>query len=125
MKRMTKSRGDGLCKGGTQRAGLVRGSIRLHLQIDVVGTREMAEFMDHGTLLCRHHQQQQGQGFERLSHSNWYQPVIPIGFDYAIRVRVNLQYLWQIAPKWRVTHGRLRKSLGKLTVLMASLFTSI
>jgi hypothetical protein len=58
MKRMTESRGDDLCKGGTQRAGLIRSSVRLHLQIDVVGTGDMAEFMDHGSLLCRHHQQQ-------------------------------------------------------------------
>jgi hypothetical protein len=74
MKRMTKSGGDGLCKGGTQSAGLICGSVRLHLQIDVVGTGDMTEFMNHSTLLRRHHQQQQGQGFERLSHSNWYQP---------------------------------------------------
>jgi hypothetical protein len=29
------------------------------LQIGVVGTGEMAEFMNHGTLLCHHEQQQE------------------------------------------------------------------
>jgi len=58
MKRMTKGRSDDLCKGGTQSAGLICGPVRLHLQIDMVGAGEMTEFMNHGTLLC-HHQQQQ------------------------------------------------------------------
>jgi hypothetical protein len=30
----------------------------------------MAELVNHSTLLCRHQQQQQRQGFEHLSHSN-------------------------------------------------------
>jgi hypothetical protein len=75
MKRMTKRRGDDLCKGGTQSAGLICGSVRLRLQIDVVGTGDVTEFMNHSPLLRRHHQQQQGQGFERLSHSNGHQPL--------------------------------------------------
>ena len=75
MKRMTKSRGDDLCKGGTQSAALICGRVRLRLQIDVVGTEDVTEFMNHSTLLRRHHQQQQSQGFECLSHSNCYQPL--------------------------------------------------
>ncbi len=59
MKRMTKSRGDHLCKGRTQGAVLICGPVRLHTQIDVVGTGDMTEFMNHGTLLCRQQQQQE------------------------------------------------------------------
>jgi hypothetical protein len=92
MKRMTKSRGDDLCKGGTQSAGLICGPIRLYSQIDVVGTGDMTEFMNHSTLLCHHQQQQQGQGFERLSHSNGYQPLSLIGFSNANRMLSNLQH---------------------------------
>ncbi len=58
MKRMTKSRGDNLRKGGTQCAGRICGPIRLYSQLAVAGTRDMTEFMNHSTLL-RHHQQQQ------------------------------------------------------------------
>jgi hypothetical protein len=57
MKRMTKSRGDDLCKGGTQSAGRICDPVRLHSQIDVVGAGDVTEFMNHGALLC--HQQQQ------------------------------------------------------------------
>jgi hypothetical protein len=59
MKRMTESRGDDLCKGGAQSAGLVCGLVRLHSQIDVVGTGDMTELMNHGSLLCQQQQQQQ------------------------------------------------------------------
>ena len=59
MKRMAKSRGDDLCKFGTQGAGLVGAPIRLRLQSDMVGIGDMAEFVNHGTLLCHHQQQQQ------------------------------------------------------------------
>ena len=59
MKRMTKCRGDNLRKGGTQGAGLVCGLVRLYLQLDVVSTAEMAELMNHGTLLCYQEQQQE------------------------------------------------------------------
>ncbi|MGC1386601.1 MAG: hypothetical protein WA807_01195 [Steroidobacteraceae bacterium] len=58
MKRMTKSRGDNLRKGGTQCAGRICGDVRLHSQLAVAGTGDMTEFVNHGTLL-RHHQQQQ------------------------------------------------------------------
>jgi hypothetical protein len=57
MKRMTKSRGDDLCKGGTQSAGRICDPVRLHSQIDVVGAGDVTQFMNHGALLC--HQQQQ------------------------------------------------------------------
>jgi len=59
MKRMTKRRGDDLCKGGTQSAGLICGPVRLHLQIDVVGTGDMTEFMNQRALLCHDQQQQE------------------------------------------------------------------
>ncbi|MGA2189342.1 MAG: hypothetical protein ABSH33_12490 [Steroidobacteraceae bacterium] len=75
MKRMAKSRGDNLCKGGTQRAGLIGCFVGLHSQVDVVGAQDMTEFMNHGTLLCHHQQQQQAYDFEHFSHSNWHQPL--------------------------------------------------
>lgn len=56
MKRMTKSRGDNLRKGGTQYTGRICGPVRL--QLAVAGTGDMTEFVNHSTLL-RHHQQQQ------------------------------------------------------------------
>lgn len=71
---MTKCRGDDLCKGRTQGAGLICSPVRLCLQLDVVSTGEMAEFMNHSTLLCHQEQQQEAKGFEQLSHSNGYRP---------------------------------------------------
>jgi hypothetical protein len=59
MKRMTESRRDDLCKGGTQSAGLICGPVRLHSEIDVVGLGEVTELMNHGSLLCHQQQQQQ------------------------------------------------------------------
>ena len=91
MKRMTKSRGDDLRKGRTQGAGLIRGPVRLHLQIDAVGAGDMTEFMNDGALLRRHQQQQQARRLEHLPHSIWHQPLSPIGFGEAIRIWVNLQ----------------------------------
>ncbi len=58
MKRMTESRGDDLRECGTQRAGRIGDPVRLYSQLAVVGTGDMAELVNHGTLLC-HHQQQQ------------------------------------------------------------------
>ncbi len=58
MKRMTKSWGDNLRKGGTQCAGRICGPVRLYSQLAVAGTGDMTEFVNHGTLLC-HNQQQQ------------------------------------------------------------------
>lgn len=59
MDRMAERRGDNLRKGRAQSAGLICSSVPLlQLQPGVVGTGEMAEFVNHGTLLC-HHQQQQ------------------------------------------------------------------
>jgi hypothetical protein len=60
MKRMTERRGDNLCKGRTQGAGLVRSPVALlHFQPDMVSVGEMAEFVNHGTVLCQHQQQQE------------------------------------------------------------------
>ncbi len=59
MKGMTKSRGDDLRKSRAQSAGLICSPIRLHSQIEVVRPGDMAEFMNHGTLLCHHQQQQE------------------------------------------------------------------
>jgi hypothetical protein len=59
MKRMTKSRGDDLCKGGTQCAGRIRGPVRLHSRLATDGGRDVTEFMNHCPLLRRHQQQQQ------------------------------------------------------------------
>jgi len=53
---MTKGRRDYLRKGGTQCAGRICGAARLHSQLAVVGTGDMAEFVNHSALLC-HHQQ--------------------------------------------------------------------
>ncbi len=58
MKRMTKSRGDNLRKGGTLCTGRIGGPVRLHSQLAVAGTGDMTEFVNHSTLL-RHYQQQQ------------------------------------------------------------------
>ena len=74
MKRMTECRGDNLRKGRAQGTGLFCRPVRSHLQLDVVRAGEMAEFMNHGTLLRRQEQQQEAQGFEQLSHSNGYRP---------------------------------------------------
>jgi hypothetical protein len=52
MKGMTKGRSDDLGKGRAQSTGLICSTIRLSLQVDLMGTGEMAEFMNHGTLLC-------------------------------------------------------------------------
>ncbi len=57
MKRMTKSRGDNLRKGGTKYADRICGPVRLHSQLAVARTGDMTEFVNHSTLL-RHHQQQ-------------------------------------------------------------------
>jgi hypothetical protein len=59
MKRMTKSRGDDLCKGGTQCAGRICGPVRLHSRPAADGSGDMTEFMNHCPLLCHHQQQQQ------------------------------------------------------------------
>jgi hypothetical protein len=60
MKRMTECRSDNLCKGRTQGAGLICGSVPLlHLQPGMASTGEMAEFVNHGTVLCHHQQQQE------------------------------------------------------------------
>jgi hypothetical protein len=59
MERTAERRGDDLCKFGTQGAGLVCGRVRLDLQANMVRIGEMAEFVNHGTLLCRHQQQQE------------------------------------------------------------------
>lgn len=59
MKRMTECRRDDLCKFGTQGAGLACGRVRLDLQPTMVRIGEMAEFVNHGTLLRRHQQQQE------------------------------------------------------------------
>lgn len=53
---MTKCGGDYLRKGGTQCAGRICGPARLHSQLAVAGTGDMAEFVNHSALLC-HHQQ--------------------------------------------------------------------
>ncbi len=58
MERMTEGRRDDLGKGGAQSAGLICRRIRLNAQIDVIGTGDMTEFMNHSTLL-RHHQEEQ------------------------------------------------------------------
>jgi hypothetical protein len=59
MKRMTKSGGDYLRKGRTQRAGRICGPVRLRSQLAVAGTGNMTEFVNHSTLLCHHQQQQE------------------------------------------------------------------
>ncbi len=59
MKRMTKSRGDYLRKGGTQCAGRICGPVRLRSQLAVAGAGDMTEFVNHSTLLCHHQQQQE------------------------------------------------------------------
>ena len=73
MERMAERRGDNLCEGRTQGAGLICGPVPLlQLQPDMVDTGEMAEFVNHGTVLCHHQQQQKAYGFEHLSHfANW------------------------------------------------------
>jgi hypothetical protein len=72
MKRMTKSRGDYLRKSGTQCAGRIFNPARLRSKHITSGTRDMTEFVNHSTLLRRHQQQQEAQGFEQMSHSNRY-----------------------------------------------------
>jgi hypothetical protein len=59
MKRMTESRRDYLCEGGTQCARRVGGRVRLHPQIAVDGTGDMTEFVNQSTLLCCDQQQQE------------------------------------------------------------------
>lgn len=95
MKRMTKGRGDDLCKSGAQRADPIGGAVGLHSQIDVVGTGDVAEFMNHGTLLRHQQQQQKAQGFERLSHLYWYRRLSLTGPNNAIRILDHVQYLCQ------------------------------
>jgi len=58
MKRMTKGWGDYLRKGGTLCASRIGGPVRVYSQLAVAGTGDVAEFVNHSTLL-RHHQQQQ------------------------------------------------------------------
>jgi hypothetical protein len=58
MKRMAKGRGDYLRKGRTQCAGRICGRARLHSQLDAIGAGDMADLVNHGTLLRRHQQQQ-------------------------------------------------------------------
>ena len=59
MKRMTKSRGDDLCKGGAQGAGLIGAPVRLRSYADLVRIGDVAEFVNHGALLCHDQQQQE------------------------------------------------------------------
>jgi hypothetical protein len=72
MERMTESRRDDLCEDGTQCARRIGRRVRLHPQIAVDGTREMTDFVNQSTLLCRDQQQQETQRFEHVSHSSWY-----------------------------------------------------
>ena len=74
MKRMTKSRGDNLRKGGTQCAGRICGPVRLYSQFAVAGTGDVAEFVNHSTLLRHHQEQQKAEALKQLSHSDWYRP---------------------------------------------------
>jgi hypothetical protein len=59
MERMTKSRSDDLCKGGTQGAGLIGAPVRLRSHSVMARIGDVAEFVNHGTLLCHHQQQQE------------------------------------------------------------------
>ena len=60
MKRMTECRGDDLRKFRTQGAGLICcGPIRLDLQPDMVRIGEVAQFVNNGTVLSHHQQQQE------------------------------------------------------------------
>ncbi|MGA2357278.1 MAG: hypothetical protein ABSG02_22505 [Terriglobales bacterium] len=59
MKRMTKSRGDHLGKGGTECARRIGGRVRLNPQIAVDGAGDMGEFVNQSALLCRDQQQQE------------------------------------------------------------------
>jgi len=59
VKRMTESRCDDLCKGGALCAGRICGPVRLNSQFAVAGTGDVAEFVDHSTLLCHQQQQQE------------------------------------------------------------------
>jgi hypothetical protein len=58
MKRMTESRRDDLCEGGTECAGRIGSRVRLHPQIAVDSAGDMTEFVNQSTLLCRDQQQQ-------------------------------------------------------------------
>ena len=64
MKRMTESRRDYLCEGGTQCARRIGGRVRLHPQIaadgtGADGTGDVTEFVNQSTLLCCNQQQQE------------------------------------------------------------------
>jgi hypothetical protein len=59
MKRMTESRRDHVCEGGTQFARRVGGRVRLHAQMAADGTADMTEFVNQSTLLCCDQQQQE------------------------------------------------------------------
>src|ERR1700686_4031530 len=54
MKRMTESRRDDLRKRGALRAARIDGAVRLSSKLGAVDAGDMTEFMNHGTLLCRH-----------------------------------------------------------------------
>ncbi len=90
---MTESRGDNLREGGTQRACPICNPTRLHSQLGLISTGDMAEFVNHSTLLCHHQQQQEAYGLEHLSHSNWYRPLPEL--PNAIRILSSLQHLWR------------------------------
>ncbi len=99
MERMTESRRDDLCEDGTKCARRIGGRVRLHPQIAVDGTREMTDFVNQSTLLCRDQQQQETQRFEHVSHSSWYR-LNPIEIyqanriPHANRIRRNVHNLW-------------------------------
>ena len=50
-------------------ADRIRGTTQLRLKLAGPVDGKMPDFVDHGTLLRNHQQQQQAQQFERLSHS--------------------------------------------------------
>ena len=69
MKRVTESGRNDLRKRGTLRAARVEGAVRLNSKLGAAGARQMTEFVNHGTLLCHHQQQQEAQRFQHASHS--------------------------------------------------------
>jgi fructose-1-phosphate kinase PfkB-like protein len=69
MKRVAESRRDDLRKRGTLRAARIDGAVRLNSKLGAADAGDMTEFVNHGTLLCRHQQQQEAERFQHASHS--------------------------------------------------------
>ena len=64
---MTESRSDNLCECRAQRAGRIRTAAG-QLDLGAADTRGVAEFVNHGTLLCQQEQQPDAKWFEQMPH---------------------------------------------------------